>query len=83
MKVMQSLPKCWSGDETFWIYFALRTISEMFPAILISLFDAIVLAMTAKYGGDFGRQKMFGLFAVGTCHMLWYLVPIASNFTLI
>lgn len=56
-----------SGNSqlTFWVYFLLRGLADMFPAILISLLDAMMLTMVTQYNGDFGRQKMFGLVAVG------------------
>ncbi|KAB7504846.1 Major facilitator superfamily domain-containing protein 6 [Armadillidium nasatum] len=58
------LPVC--SNVTFWLYFILRAIADLFPAVLISLFDAVVLTMVEQHGGDYGRQKMFGLFAIGT-----------------
>ncbi|XP_018022681.2 major facilitator superfamily domain-containing protein 6 [Hyalella azteca] len=50
---------------TFWVYFVVRALADLFPTVLISLLDAMVLTMVTQYNGDFGRQKMFGLVSVG------------------
>ncbi|KAF2361588.1 Major facilitator superfamily associated domain [Trinorchestia longiramus] len=60
---------CTSGSGnpkvTFWVYFIIRALADLFPTVLISLLDAMILTMVTEYNGDFGRQKMFGLVAVG------------------
>ncbi|XP_076032763.1 uncharacterized protein LOC143020328 isoform X2 [Oratosquilla oratoria] len=64
------LPMCTeplgNSDLTFWLYFGFRFLSELFPAILVSLLDAVALTMVAQHDGDYGREKMWGLLAFGT-----------------
>lgn len=54
-----------SPAVTFWVYFIVRALADIFPSLLISLLDALVLTMVSDHKGDYGRQKMFGLVAVG------------------
>lgn len=50
---------------TLWVYFSLRALAEMFSSILVSLLEAVALTMVHQHNGDYGREKMFGLLAVG------------------
>ncbi|KAG7166193.1 Major facilitator superfamily domain-containing protein 6-like 5 [Homarus americanus] len=50
---------------TLWLYFGVRGLAEMFSAILVSLLEAVALTMVHQHKGDYGREKMFGLLAVG------------------
>ncbi|KAK3863611.1 hypothetical protein Pcinc_030637 [Petrolisthes cinctipes] len=50
---------------TLWLYLGLRALAEMFSAILVSLLEAVALTMVNQHKGDYGREKMFGLLAVG------------------
>nr|XP_053648580.1 uncharacterized protein LOC128699829 [Cherax quadricarinatus] len=50
---------------TLWLYFGVRAMAEMLSAILVSLLEAVALTMVHQYKGDYGREKMFGLLAVG------------------
>lgn len=52
---------------TLWLYLGLRALAEMFSAILVSLLEAVALTMVNQHKGDYGREKMFGLLAVGEC----------------
>ena len=53
------------ANVTFWVYFVVRALADLFPAILVALLDAMTLSMLHVNHGDFGRQKMFGLVSVG------------------
>lgn len=50
---------------TLWVYFGVRAMAEMLSAILVSLLEAVALTMVHQHKGDYGREKMFGLLAVG------------------
>lgn len=52
-------------DLTLWLYFGVRALSEMMSAILVSLLEAVALTMVHQHKGDYGREKMCGLIAVG------------------
>lgn len=56
---------CCNFNVTLWLYFSLRALAEMFSAILVSLLEAVALTMVHQHNGDYGREKMFGLLAVG------------------
>lgn len=48
-----------SDDTTFWTYFALRFIGTIMMTAGVTIMDPIALTMIEKYGGDFGREKLF------------------------
>lgn len=50
---------------TLWLYFGVRALAEMFTAILVSLLEAVALTMVHQHNGDYGREKMCGIVAVG------------------
>ncbi|XP_068215277.1 major facilitator superfamily domain-containing protein 6-A-like [Palaemon carinicauda] len=52
-------------ELTMWLYFAVRAMAEMMSAILVSLLEAVALTMVHQHKGDYGREKMCGLIAVG------------------
>ncbi|XP_063601050.1 major facilitator superfamily domain-containing protein 6-like [Penaeus indicus] len=54
-----------NATVTFWLYFGFRALAEMFIAILVSLLEAVALTMVHQHNGDYGREKMCGIFAVG------------------
>ena len=62
------------GDKTvtFWVYFVVRALADLFPAILIALLDTITITMVKQHGGDFGRHKMYGLVAVSKLKSLLF-----------
>ncbi|KXJ81826.1 hypothetical protein RP20_CCG017872 [Aedes albopictus] len=46
-------------DKTFWYYLMIRFISTTMLIGSITITDPIALTMIEKYGGDFGREKLF------------------------
>uniref|UniRef100_T1ISK9 Major facilitator superfamily associated domain-containing protein n=1 Tax=Strigamia maritima TaxID=126957 RepID=T1ISK9_STRMM len=66
--IMQS-PQCieTEGDPflTFWLYFFIRVIAELFPQSCLALMDAIILNMVHKHKGQYGKQILFGIAAIG------------------
>lgn len=52
-------------ELTLWLYFGVRAMAEMMAAILVSLLEAVALTMVHQHNGDYGREKMCGLIAVG------------------
>ncbi|XP_042884942.1 major facilitator superfamily domain-containing protein 6-like [Penaeus japonicus] len=58
------------GSATFWIYFGLRMIATFFMASLFTMMDALVLAVSKKYGGDYGKQRFFFIVGLATIPLL-------------
>lgn len=48
-----------SDDKVFWIYFVLRFLGTVFLSAGITIMDPIALTMIEKYGGDFGKERLF------------------------
>lgn len=48
-----------TDDLTFWIYFVLRFLGSIMLSAGITIMDPVALTMIEKYGGDFGREKLF------------------------
>lgn len=48
-----------SDDSIFWIYFVVRFLGTMVMTAGVTMMDPIALMMIEKYGGDFGREKIF------------------------
>lgn len=48
-----------SDDKIFWIYFVVRFLGTMMMTAGVTIMDPIALTMIEKYGGDFGREKLF------------------------
>lgn len=48
-----------SDDKTFWIYFGLRFLATTMLSAGVTIMDPIALTMIEKYGGDFGRERLF------------------------
>lgn len=48
-----------SDDKVFWIYFVLRFVGTIMMTAGVTIMDPIALTMIEKYGGDFGREKLF------------------------
>ncbi|XP_050086556.1 uncharacterized protein LOC126571790 isoform X2 [Anopheles aquasalis] len=48
-----------SDDKIFWIYFALRFLATTMLSAGVTIMDPIALTMIEKYGGDFGRERLF------------------------
>ncbi|XP_077294603.1 uncharacterized protein LOC143917078 [Arctopsyche grandis] len=48
-----------SDDTTFWIYFFLRFLGTIMLSAGVTIMDPIALTMIQKYGGDFGRERLF------------------------
>ncbi|XP_073826978.1 uncharacterized protein isoform X2 [Musca autumnalis] len=47
-------------DKTiFWIYFMLRFLATTMLSAGVTIMDPIALTMIEKYGGDFGRERLF------------------------
>lgn len=48
-----------SDDKIFWIYFVLRFVGTVLLSAGVTIMDPIALTMIEKYGGDFGRERLF------------------------
>ncbi|KAL5279758.1 hypothetical protein ACFFRR_004012 [Megaselia abdita] len=48
-----------SDDNVFWIYFLLRFLATTMLSAGVTIMDPIALTMIEKYGGDFGRERLF------------------------
>lgn len=48
-----------SDDKIFWIYFVVRFVGSIMMTAGVTIMDPIALTMIEKYGGDFGREKLF------------------------
>lgn len=48
-----------SDDSIFWIYFILRFTGTTMLSAGVTIMDPIALTMIEKYGGDFGRERLF------------------------
>lgn len=48
-----------TDDKTFWLYFLLRFLATTMLSAGVTIMDPIALTMIEKYGGDFGRERLF------------------------
>ncbi|XP_044256742.1 uncharacterized protein LOC123006376 [Tribolium madens] len=48
-----------SNDRIFWIYFTVRFVASIMQTAGMTIMDPIALTMIEKYGGDFGKEKLF------------------------
>ncbi|XP_054708258.1 major facilitator superfamily domain-containing protein 6-like [Uloborus diversus] len=48
---------------TFWLYFILRILFNIFASICLTLLDATALAMVEAHGGQYGRQRFWAILA--------------------
>lgn len=48
-----------SDDKTFYVYFFLRFMGTIMLSAGVTIMDPIALTMIQKYGGDFGRERLF------------------------
>lgn len=53
-----------SDDKIFWIYFFLRFLGTTMLSGGVTMMDPIALTMIEKYGGDFGRERLFSMFGM-------------------
>lgn len=53
-----------SDDKTFWIYFLLRFLATFMLSGGVTMMDPLALLMIEKYGGDFGRERLFSMFGM-------------------
>lgn len=53
-----------TDDNTFWIYFFLRFLATTMLSAGVTIMDPIALTMIEKYGGDFGRERLFSSFGM-------------------
>ncbi|CRK89295.1 CLUMA_CG003054, isoform A [Clunio marinus] len=53
-----------SDKKNFWIYFLLRFLATMMLSGGVTMMDPIALTMIEKYGGDFGRERLFSMFGM-------------------
>lgn len=48
-----------SNEKVFWIYFGLRFIGTTMLAASVTVMDPIALSLIQRYGGQFGRERLF------------------------
>ncbi|XP_049817223.1 uncharacterized protein LOC109608343 [Aethina tumida] len=46
-------------EQTFWLYFGLRFVATVMLTAGVTIMDPIALTMIEKYGGDFGKERLF------------------------
>lgn len=53
-----------SNEKIFWIYFGLRFIGTTMSAASVTVMDPIALSLIQRYGGQFGRERLFSTFGM-------------------
>lgn len=53
-----------SDDRTFYIYFVLRFLGTASMSAGVTMLDPIALTLINKYGGEFGRERIFSTFGM-------------------
>lgn len=48
-----------SDDRTFWLYFILRFLGTASMSAGVTMLDPIALTLINRYGGEFGRERIF------------------------
>ncbi|XP_050314309.1 uncharacterized protein LOC126748849 isoform X2 [Anthonomus grandis grandis] len=48
-----------TDNKTFWIYFILRFTGSVMLTAGVTIMDPIALVLIEKYGGDFGKERLF------------------------
>lgn len=48
-----------SAPHVFWLYFFLRFVGTTMLSASVTVMDPIALTMIQKYGGEFGRERLF------------------------
>lgn len=48
-----------ASDTIFWVYFVIRFLGNMAMSAAVTIMDPIALSMIEKYGGDFGKERLF------------------------
>ncbi|XP_050430525.1 uncharacterized protein LOC126839310 [Adelges cooleyi] len=48
-----------SNEKVFWIYFGLRFIGTTMLSASVTVMDPIALNLIQRYGGEFGRERLF------------------------
>uniref|UniRef100_A0A6A7FZK2 Major facilitator superfamily domain-containing protein 6-A-like n=2 Tax=Hirondellea gigas TaxID=1518452 RepID=A0A6A7FZK2_9CRUS len=59
-------------STTFWVYLSLRVPAQFFTASAFCMMDAVTMAVLAKLGGDFGKQRIMTMLSLG-------IVPLLSS----
>ncbi|CAH1964458.1 unnamed protein product [Acanthoscelides obtectus] len=55
-----------SDESVFWIYFVLRFLGTTAMSAAVTIMDPIALTMIEKYGGDFGKERLFSSLGMAT-----------------
>lgn len=65
---------------TFWLYFFLRILFNVFASICLTLLDATALAMVEAHGGQYGRQRFWAILAQAVFSpVTGFLVDLSSE----
>lgn len=48
-----------ADDRIFWTYFVLRFLGNIVMSAAVTVMDSVALSMVEKYGGDFGKERLF------------------------
>jgi len=64
-------------STTFWVYLALRVPAQLFLASAFCMMDAVTMAVIARLGGDFGKQRLMSMVALGVMPLLASLLVTA------
>lgn len=48
-----------ASDTVFWSYFVLRFLGNIAMSAAVTIMDPVALTMIEKYGGDFGKERLF------------------------
>ncbi|RZF43442.1 hypothetical protein LSTR_LSTR001703 [Laodelphax striatellus] len=69
-----------SDDRVFYIYFALRFVATIMLSASVTVMDPIALTMIQKYGGEFGRERLFSTIGMAIFSPLTgYLIDYRSK----
>ncbi|XP_066158049.1 major facilitator superfamily domain-containing protein 6 [Euwallacea fornicatus] len=69
-----------SDSKTFWIYFFLRFIGTVMLNAGVTIMDPIALALIEKYGGDFGKERLFSSLGMAIFSpLIGWLIDLRSS----
>ncbi|KAL1493310.1 hypothetical protein ABEB36_011388 [Hypothenemus hampei] len=69
-----------SDTKTFWLYFFLRFTGTIMLTAGVTIMDPIALALIEKYGGDFGKERLFSSLGMAIFSpLIGWLIDLKSS----
>ncbi|CAG9762061.1 unnamed protein product [Ceutorhynchus assimilis] len=69
-----------ADNKTFWIYFLLRFTGTIMLTAGVTIMDPIALALIEKFGGDFGKERLFSSLGMAIFSpLIGYLIDLNSQ----